>query len=99
MLSPKGYLEFHSLIINSEKVITDSGGLQKEAYLHGKPCITLRSETEWVETVTSGWNLLLEIEGDDLDSKIDEFTPTGDRPKLYGESVAELMVKEIERRF
>ena len=55
---PLKYLEMQKLLLSSDFVFTDSGGLQKEAYLHKVPCITLRSETEWKETVSSGWNIL-----------------------------------------
>ncbi len=58
IIDPLGYFDLHRLLADCEIVFTDSGGLQKEAYFHRKPCITLREETEWVETVDAGWNRL-----------------------------------------
>lgn len=55
---PLGYLDMAKLLSASRAVFTDSGGLQKEAYFHRKPCVTLREETEWVETIECGWNRL-----------------------------------------
>ena len=57
-IEPLGYIEMQGLLSSVELVLTDSGGLQKEAYFHRKDCITLRNETEWTETINSGWNML-----------------------------------------
>src|SRR3954463_5737681 len=56
--TPVSYLGMAALLSHCTKVFTDSGGMQKEAYFHGKPCVTLRDETEWVETIENGWNRL-----------------------------------------
>ena len=58
VIPPCGYLDMHRLLLGATVVYTDSGGLQKEAYFHRTPCVTLRGETEWVETVACGWNRL-----------------------------------------
>jgi len=58
LIDPVGYFDLHTLLQHCDLVLTDSGGLQKEAYFHRKPCITMRDETEWVETIEAGWNRL-----------------------------------------
>lgn len=88
LVDPQSYLDFMTLHANSIAMITDSGGVQKEAYLLSKPCITLRTETEWVETVKAGWNLLLDPQAKDFPDAISGFNPPVDHPNLYGTNVS-----------
>ena len=69
-------------------VLTDSGGLQKEAYWLGVPCLTLREETEWVETVDAGWNRLVGSDAQRIVDAVQTFSPPSQRPCLYGDGHA-----------
>ena len=95
MTDPKGYLDFITLEHSSEKIITDSGGIQKEAYILKKPCITLRSETEWIETVEEKWNLLINPSEKNIASKVASFKPPKDQKEVFGKNVTEKMIKII----
>lgn len=84
---PLGYVEFAALVHGARAVATDSGGVQKEAYLAGVPCITLRANTEWVETVQSGWNALVDLNSELALAALQRSTPS-DRPQFYGDGKA-----------
>jgi UDP-N-acetylglucosamine 2-epimerase len=81
---PLGYLDFLKLAAHARNVLTDSGGVQKEAYLLGTPCVTLRDTTEWVETVEHGWNVLVDLDVDAALAALDRPLPSAERPELYG---------------
>jgi UDP-N-acetylglucosamine 2-epimerase len=83
VVPPLGYLDFLKLARHARAVLTDSGGVQKEAYLLGVPCVTLRDTTEWVETVEAGWNTLVDLDRDAALAAL-ERRPPGERPELYG---------------
>ena len=85
IIEPLGYLDFIFLQKHSEKIITDSGGIQKEAYLNGIPCITIRPETEWIETVKAGWNVLVGNKKDQLIENCLNFEPSHNRPRYFGD--------------
>jgi UDP-N-acetylglucosamine 2-epimerase (non-hydrolysing)/UDP-GlcNAc3NAcA epimerase len=84
---PLGYVEFTALVCNAGAVLTDSGGLQKEAYLAGVPCITLRPSTEWSETVDHGWNVLVDLDAEAMLDALQRKPPSA-RPPLYGDGNA-----------
>lgn len=84
---PLGYLDFTALLCNAQAVVTDSGGVQKEAYLAAVPCVTMRPSTEWVETVDAGWNVLVDLDADAAQAAL-ERTPPAARPQLYGDGQA-----------
>jgi UDP-N-acetylglucosamine 2-epimerase (non-hydrolysing)/UDP-GlcNAc3NAcA epimerase len=87
IVEPLGYIELAALLCNSRAVLTDSGGLQKEAYIAEVPCITMRPSTEWTETVTNGWNVLVDLDADGAVAALDRQLPQ-DRPPLYGDGHA-----------
>ena len=84
------------LIKHSQKVITDSGGLQKEAYFLQKPCVTLRDETEWIETLDNGWNVLVGTQTEKILQAI-EIQPSGSQTRAFGDGHAAQKVVELLR--
>ncbi|MBA3045133.1 MAG: UDP-N-acetylglucosamine 2-epimerase (non-hydrolyzing) [Candidatus Thermoplasmatota archaeon] len=95
MIKPVDYIESLALVKNAEKLLTDSGGMQKEAYFFGTPCITLREETEWVETVSEGWNVLVGADKTKISSAVQNFNPTGERKASYGNGDASQKIVDI----
>jgi UDP-N-acetylglucosamine 2-epimerase len=87
VLPPLGYLAFTSLLTRARAVLTDSGGVQKEAYLAGVPCLTLRDSTEWTETIDSGWNVLVDLDAGAARAALAR-RPPSERPELYGDGHA-----------
>jgi UDP-GlcNAc3NAcA epimerase len=89
LVAPLGYLPFAALASQARVIVTDSGGLQKEAYWYGVPCVTTRPTTEWVATVALGANTLVDDDPDALAAAVAAARPlTADRPALYGDGRA-----------
>lgn len=83
-VEPLSYIDMLRLMSSAEKIITDSGGMQKEAYIMRVPCITVRDTTEWTETVEDGWNVLVGIDPNRLLEEIANFNPGGPRSDPFG---------------
>ena len=90
-IEPAGYLDMIMLLENSEMVLTDSGGLQKEAFWLKKPCVTLREQTEWTETIDSGWNILLK----DYKGSHKITADVTDQRKNVAEKITDTLVREL----
>ncbi len=93
-IEPLGYLDMLALQKHARKVLTDSGGVQKEAYILGTPCVTLRNETEWVETLENGWNILAGVERRALLDAVKSM-PAVPRREFYGDGRASNKIAEI----
>jgi len=95
MVQPVSYLTMLQLEANADCILTDSGGVQKEAYWLGVRCITLRDETEWVETVSLGWNRLVGIDRTAIINAVQNWQPAGDRPPVYGDGHSAEQIREL----
>ena len=95
LIEPLGPLDILQLQENADCILTDSGGMQKEAYLLGVRCITLREETEWVETVSAGWNSLAGVDAKRIRALYETWKPAGERLLLYGDGRAAEKITQI----
>ena len=103
LIEPLSYFELASLASQARVVVTDSGGLQKEAYWYGVPCVTVRPSTEWVDTVAVGANVLVDADPEALAAAVETATMPPNRPVLYGdghasERIAQVLVATIPGR-
>jgi UDP-N-acetylglucosamine 2-epimerase len=95
MIEPVGYLQMMKLTLDAGKVLTDSGGLQKEAYFLGKQCITLRMETEWTETLHDGWNILAGSDPEKIRLAVESPLPATPRRQDFGDGNSAATILEI----
>ncbi|HEY8583642.1 MAG TPA: UDP-N-acetylglucosamine 2-epimerase (non-hydrolyzing) [Capillimicrobium sp.] len=96
LAKPLGYLDFTALLVHAHAALTDSGGVQKEAFLARTRCVTMRDTTEWVETVDSGWNVLVDLDAERAVAELDRPLPT-EHPAPYGDGhAAEKVVDALD---
>ena len=94
-IDPVSYFDMLVLVKNARAVLTDSGGLQKEAYILGTPCVTLRGETEWIETVEMGWNVLVGTDPQAILNAVLKKDRLEIHPQLYGDGKTSQYIIEI----
>lgn len=100
-IEPVGYLDMLKLENNAQKILTDSGGIQKEAYFLGVPCVTLREETEWVETLEYGWNMLVGSDRAKIVKYATNFSPLSERKFVFGDGTSskKIIISITQRNF
>ena len=99
VIPPVGYLDMLKLMTHSTKILTDSGGVQKEAYMLGVPCVTMRENTEWVETVEDGCNVLVGADYGKIADAIARFEGSDKKTEVFGKGDASERILEMLRRF
>ena len=95
VIKPVGYLDMLRLEKKAQKILTDSGGIQKEVYIFKVPCITLRENTEWVETVEDGWNVLVGANKEKIVIMANDFESNGEQRDVFGKGDASEKIREI----
>jgi UDP-N-acetylglucosamine 2-epimerase (non-hydrolysing) len=96
IIPPIGYIDFINLVQNASKIITDSGGLQKEAYLLSVPCITIRRNTEWTETLDAGWNVLTDTDTNKIVDSVKGWNPSNNpQTQILGNGDTSKVIKKI----
>jgi len=95
LIEPVGYYDMMVLEENARIIATDSGGVQREAYFMKKPCLTLRDETEWTETIQAGWNKLVGVDVDQILNGWKTFSPPAEYPPIFGDGTAGEKIAEI----
>jgi UDP-N-acetylglucosamine 2-epimerase len=98
LLDPVAYRDMLALERGADLIATDSGGVQREAYVWGVPCITLREETEWVETVSTGWNTLVGVDRDRFVEALERPRPA-ERPAIFGDGKAAQHIADVIRDY
>ena len=99
IVKPVSYFDFIWLEKNAKKILTDSGGIQKEAYLLKVPCITIRDNTEWIETVEDGWNILAGTEKGKIVDAAHSFEPVNSQRNIFGSGNASGNIVDIIKKF
>jgi UDP-GlcNAc3NAcA epimerase len=95
LVDPLGYMDFAALASQARVILTDSGGLQKEAYWYGVPCVTLRPSTEWKDTVELGANVLVDDDPEAIAKEAANAHMPPNRPELYGDGQAAVRIADV----